>query len=152
MDMDAICAITEKTKQWQVQALKNILNAKKQLELANIDFIIFDVTPGVEQMALNAIVASDCVLTVLKPDQYGIEGTKQLIQSIYKKLDHDVKLIENKCFEEVHKRIDDVPVIDSIPCMCDVSKNGDKKIYTLDEPTHPFSLEIAKIAQILTTL
>lgn len=150
-NMEAICAIAERGKQWQVQAIKNILNAKKQLELAEVDFLIFDVTPGVEQIALNAIFASDVVIIVLKPDKYGIEGTRQLIQSLYQKLEQEVRLIENKCFEESHREIDNIPVINSIHCMCDVSKDGDKKIYTLEEPAHPFTLEIARIAQSLQT-
>jgi septum site-determining protein MinD len=149
--VDSICAMVEKTTQWQVQALKNILNAKKQLEASNIDIAILDVTPGIEQIALNSMVAADCILTVLKPDQYGIEGTKRLIKFVYNKLNQEVLLIENKCFEEVHESIENARVIASIHCMCDLSKYGDKKIFTLDEPAHPFSLEVAKLAQRLST-
>ncbi len=147
-DVDAIRNITSMGRRWQVKVLQQMMSLRSALEEKGMDIIVFDTNPGIEFMSINTIVAADYVLIVLKPDKYGIEGTEQLIRGIYGLLKKDAGIVQNKCFDEKPgiQKIQDIPVIGSIPCSCDISKYGDCEILAITKPTHDFIKAIEDIA------
>ncbi|MDW7731039.1 MAG: ParA family protein [Methanolobus sp.] len=63
-DINEIRELARKDRNWQSNALKNLINGKKELGNRNIDIVIFDTSPGVEYESINAVAASDMVLIV----------------------------------------------------------------------------------------
>ena len=150
-DIIAIRDISSKDRKWQSKALQVIMDAKKDLTSAGIDVIIFDTGPGVDFSSINAVAAADYVAIVIKPNKPCLIGTGQVVKGVYELLDKKSGIIENMCHdshfsEPLYDMLFGVPVLASIPCMCDVQLKTDFGMLILDEPDHPLSNSIFKIA------
>ncbi|MCL7410834.1 MAG: MinD/ParA family protein [Methanosarcinaceae archaeon] len=146
----AIRDISSKDRKWQAKALQVIMDAKKDLINAGMDVIIFDTGPGVDFSSINAVATADYVLVIVKPNKMCIIGTGQIINGVYKLLGKNCGVVENMCHEThflnpISNTQFGVPVLASIPCMCDVQLKTDADILALNEPNHPFSESIFKI-------
>ncbi len=149
-DIIAIRDISSKDRKWQAKALQVIMDAKKDLTNAGMDVIILDTGPGVDFSSINAVAAADYVLVVVKPNKLCLVGTGQVVNGVYKLLGKNCGIIENMCHEThflnpLSNTLFDVPVLASIPCMCDVQLKTDTGILALNEPDHPFSESISTI-------
>jgi septum site-determining protein MinD len=150
-DIIAIRDISSKDRKWQAKALQVIMDAKKHLTSAGMDVIILDTGPGVDFSSINAVAAAEYVLIVVKPNKPCLVGTGQVVNGVYKLLGKKCGIIENMCHEThflhpLSNTLFDMPVLASIPCMCDVQLKTDTGIFTLKEPDHIFSNSISKIA------
>ena len=150
-DIIAIRDISSKDRKWQAKALKVIMDAKKDLISAGIDVIIFDTGPGVDFSSINAVASADYVVAVIKPNKPCLIGTEQVVKGVYDLLGKKSGIIENMCHEAhflnpLCNTLFDVPVLASIACMCDVQLKTDAGMLILNEPEHPFSDSIFKIA------
>ena len=150
-DIIAIRDISSKDRKWQAKALQIIMDAKKALVSAGMDVIILDTGPGVDFSSINAVAVTDYVVIVVKPNKPCMVGTEQVVNGVYKLLNKKCGIVENMCHEThflkpLSNTLFDVPVLASIPCMCDVQLKTDIGILTLEEPKHPFSDSIFKIA------
>jgi MinD-like ATPase involved in chromosome partitioning or flagellar assembly len=150
-DISAIREISSKDRKWQAHALKMILNAKRDLTSAGMDVIILDTSPGVDFASINAVAASDFVIVLLKPIYSSLRCTEQVVNGVYKLLDKPCGIIENMCHESyflnpVPTERFGIPVLATIPCMCDVSIKIDTQILTLEEQEHSFSESIFNVA------
>jgi len=150
--ISAIREISSKDRKWQANALRQIMNAKKELISAGMDVIILDTGPGVDFTSINAVAASDFVLVLLKPNYSGLKCTEHVVNGVYKLLDKTCGIVENMYHESYFQSIIPrerfgIPVLASIPCMCDVSLKADTQILTFTSPSHPFSDSMFKIAE-----
>ena len=150
-DIIAIRDISSKDRKWQAKALQIIMNAKKTLVSAGIDVIILDTGPGVDFSSINAVAVTDYVVIVVKPNKPCMVGTGQVVNGVYQLLNKKCGIVENMCHETHFLKppsdtLFDVPVLVSIPCMCDVQLKTDIGILALNESKHPFSDSIFKIA------
>ena len=150
-DIIAIRDISSKDRKWQAKALQAIMDAKRHLTAAGMDVIILDTGPGVDFSSINAVAAADYVLAIVKPNKSCIIGTGQVVNGVYKLLGKDCGIIENMCHEThfldpISSTLFDIPVLASIPCMCDVQLKTDMGILALKEPDHPFSRSMYIIA------
>lgn len=144
-DINEIRELARKDRNWQSNALKNLINGKKELGNKNIDIVIFDTSPGVEYESINAVAASDLVLIVHNSSVACSNCTEQLIKGVYAPLNKHCAIIDNMC----HKNIVDlseekrfgIEVIARIPCMCDVATRN-SEILSLSDPDHLFSKSI----------
>lgn len=143
-DIDAVREMSGKDRKWQSKALKNIMSVKKELFSSGIDVLIIDTGPGVDFTSVNAIAAADYVIMVTKPDRSHQKYMEQIIEGIYLPLDKDYGVIMNKCHENKPIILSDlehpdVPVLASIPCLCDVATKSDTEVLTVTDPEHAFS-------------
>ena len=150
-DIIAIRDISSKDRKWQAKALQIIMDAKKDLISAGMDVIILDTGPGVDFSSINAVAVTDYVVVVVKPNKPCMVGTGQVVNGVYKLLSKKCGIVENMCHENhflkpLSDTLFDVPVLASIPCMCDVQLKTDIGILALEESKHLFSDSIFEIA------
>jgi MinD-like ATPase involved in chromosome partitioning or flagellar assembly len=151
--MDAIRDIVTKEKRWEMGALRRLLSLKDFLvnNLA-VDYMILDTSPGLSYGSINAVAASDMVLVASTWDASDITGTQGMIGELYELLEKRAVVIVNKIpeqlimNEELKKRLTDqfkkafkLPIMDLLPCYCDVLRQERATIMVLDKPDHPFS-------------
>ncbi|WP_406656423.1 ParA family protein [Methanolobus sp. ZRKC2] len=144
-DINEIREIARKDRNWQSNALRNLINGKKELGKKKIDIIIFDTSPGVEYESINAVAASDMVLIVHNTSIACHSCTDQMIKGIYAPLNKQCAIIDNMCHDNVLKLSEDkrfgIDVITRVPCMCEVATRNDE-ILSLTDPEHAFSRAI----------
>ena len=153
-EIEAVREMSGKDRKWQSKALKNIMNAKKELFSFGTDVLIIDTGPGVDFTSVNAIAASDYVVMVTKPDKSHQKYMEQVIEGIYVPLCKPYGVIMNKCHGKNPMMISglkesDVPVLASIPCLCDVAIRGDTEVLTITEPDHPFSKAVFTVVEAI---
>jgi len=157
--MDAIREIVTKDKRWEMGALRQLLSLKEFLtnNLA-MDYVIMDTSPGLSYGSINAVAASDLVLVVSTWDASDITGTQGMIGELYDLLERRAIVIMNKipeqliAAEEMKERLADqfkrafkLPVMDLLPCYCDILRQERATIMALDKPDHPFSKSLVEI-------
>ncbi len=150
-----------KDRKWEMRALHLILTAKETLyKQLNIDYIIFDTSPGIYYSSINALASSDFVLLVTKMDEFDFEGTKELIHGIYNVLGKKAGILLNKIplmnvpfgtgetkMAEKLKTIFNLPILGIIPCYCDIQADGGKILHAFQQPDHPFMQHIEKVSE-----
>jgi MinD-like ATPase involved in chromosome partitioning or flagellar assembly len=150
-DITAIREISGQDRKWQGHALKRMIDAKRELVSAGMDVLILDTSPGVDYASINAVAVSDYVVVLLKPVYSSLRCTEQVINGVYKLLDKPCGIVENMCHENhllepLPTERFGIPVLATIPCMCDVAIKADTQIMTFEEREHPFSESMFNIA------
>jgi len=152
-----------KDRKWEMNALHRTLSAKTGIySKMKADYLIFDTSPGVHYSSINALAASDVIALVMKPDEFDIEGTKEMVRGIYNVLGKKTGLILNKITPELlsmesgmlklEKRMSnalELPVIGTIVWKSDVLAQGGKVIHVIEKPDHEFSKAIGTICEKL---
>ncbi|VUT25473.1 MAG: CobQ/CobB/MinD/ParA nucleotide binding domain protein [Candidatus Methanolliviera sp. GoM_oil] len=140
-------------KKKQMKILSKILNGRDSLK-DNMDYLIFDTTPGLRYSSTNVILSSDLVLLVATLDRSDLAGTKRMIEEIHEILDMPHSVIINKVpagvsDEEVSKEVGDKlsqNMICTIQCYCEVMSLRGRETIFHHQPEHPFSRAIEEIA------
>jgi MinD-like ATPase involved in chromosome partitioning or flagellar assembly len=148
-------------EEWQARVLQLVLDGKDLLfERHHVNFQIFDTSPGFAMSSINAILAADELILVIKMDQLDIVGTQHLIQGVYNQvLGRKPELIINKVpcsmlqtqedYSKLQKDIGKklgINVIGIIPCFCEVMENMGQNLFIDKNPTHQFSQSINHLA------
>jgi len=153
------------------RSLKRILKLRDELSDDNFDFTLIDTSPGVQMESIDGLVISDATCLVLKADDFDITGTKSMVTQLYSLLDSTNYVVLNRVVAETCPPVDGVwsekdlelvhkfektiqeemrmNVITSIPCFCEVAREGSRNIFSLKHPDHPFSRYIEKLADSL---
>jgi len=161
--LEALKDIMSKDRKWEVKALTKTLAGKKEIiENRQIDYLIFDTSPGAQYSSINALAGADLVSLVMKADEFDLEGTKELSKGVYEALGRKSGVILNKIpmeqiaaaggAEKFGRQIESdvgLPLIGMIPCMCELMAMGGKAIYTLEKPDHSFSRSITEISEVI---
>ena len=156
--MEIMREMMTKDRKWEMRALHLALSAKTTLyEEHDVDYIIFDTSPGIYYSSINALASSDFILLVSKMDKFDLQGTRDLIEGIYEVLGRKAGILLNKIptmhvpvgvgekkTEEKLSQAFNLPILGIIPCYCDVQADGGKIVYALQQPDHPFSQSIEK--------
>jgi len=161
--LESLKDIMSKDRKWEVKALTRTLAGKKEI-IANkqIDYLLFDTSPGAQYSSINALAGADLVALVMKADEFDLEGTKELSKGVYDALGRKSGMLLNKIpmeqiaasggAEKFGKQIESevgLPLLGMIPCMCELMAMGGKTIYTLEKPDHTFSRSITQISETL---
>jgi len=130
-----------------------------------IDYIIFDTSPGLQYSSINAIVSADIVLVVSGMDISDIKGTQRMIDELYDLFEKKTGLIMNKVFvdflstkghrQDLAKKLmnnSNLPIVDMIPCFCDILRTGGTKLFANEDPDHPFVKILNRIATTVEKL
>jgi septum site-determining protein MinD len=129
------------------------------------DYLICDTSPGLQYSSINAIVSADVVLVISGMDISDIRGTQRMIDELYDLFEKKTGLIMNKVFAETllskSQRSDlakqlmnnaNLPLIEMIPCFCDILKTGGTNIFATENPEHPFIKTLDKVATSIDNL
>ena len=159
--MEAIRDIVTKEKRWEMGALRRLLSFKEFLiNNQALDYMIIDTSPGLSYGSINAIAAADLVLVASTWDASDITGTQGMIGELYELLEKRAMVIVNKIpeqlimSEELKRRLTDqfkkafkLPIMDLLPCYCDILRQERATIMVLEKPDHPFSKSLVEIAK-----
>jgi len=157
---EAIREMSAKDRKWEMRALGRLLSLKNSLiNDLHLDYLILDTSPGLQYSSINAIVSADAVLVVTSIDRSDIKGTGRMIQELYELFDKKAGIVMNKVPTEIltsekerqnfftqFNNLHNLPIIDAIPCFCDILRAGGTYIFTEEKPEHPFTKALEKIA------
>ena len=157
---EALRDMSAKDRKWEMRALGRLLSLKNTvLNDMELDYLIYDTSPGLQYSSINAIVSADVVLVVSTIDRSDVEGTTRMVHELYDLFEKKTAILMNKVpceflstqlerdsvikrFESTHT----LPVLKVIPCYCDVLRAGGSKIFVRDEPEHAFTKHVNDIA------
>ncbi len=71
-------------QEWFLSILKNMIEDFKSLE-KDYNFIIFDTPPGWHLIVVNLIALSNKAILLLRPNSYEVNGTKIMLEILYKR-------------------------------------------------------------------
>jgi MinD-like ATPase involved in chromosome partitioning or flagellar assembly len=126
-------------------------------EKLELDYLIIDTHPGLNEETLLSIAISDMLFIILRPDQQDFQGTAVTVDVARKLEVPGLYLIINKAlssydFDDLREQIEstyDSPVAAIIPLSEDVARMQSADIFSLRYPDHPVSDEIRKVAAII---
>jgi septum site-determining protein MinD len=157
---EAIREMSAKDRKWEMKALGRLLSLKTTLlNDLEFDYVILDTSPGLQYSSINAIVSADVALVVTGMDASDREGTKRMVQELYDLFEKKTGILVNKVLAEIvssesakrkmRKQLETVyglPIVEMIPCFCDILRAGGTYIFTEEMPEHPFTKIMDRIA------
>lgn len=163
---EAIREMTAKDRKWEMKALGRLLSLKTSiLDEMGFDYLVCDTSPGLQYSSINAIVSADIAIVISGMDVSDIRGTQRMISELYDLFEKKTGLIMNKVFADVllskSQRTDlakqlmnkaNLPLIEMIPCFCDILKTGGVNIFATENPDHPFIKTLDKVATSIENL
>lgn len=163
--MEAVREMMTKDRVWEREALRRLLRLKPiLLNNMEIDYAIYDTSPGVQYSALNAVASSDICIMVATLDALDMEGTRSIIKELYDAFEKKTMILMNKVpreflspekkREELSRQLKSTfaqPLIEMIPCYCGVLQSSRVSIFAFEEPEHPFTKALYEIADKLET-
>jgi MinD-like ATPase involved in chromosome partitioning or flagellar assembly len=161
--VDAMRNVMEKSRAWEVTAVKKLFSLLSMLNDLKVDFCIFDTSPGMQYSSINAIVSSDISIIVTTLDSLDLKGAEDMLAELYDALEKKVVVLANKASPELRikssgytKTVEDTlekilkhPVISVIPCYCDVLQTERTSLLAIEKPTHPFVKNLVDVAEKL---
>jgi MinD-like ATPase involved in chromosome partitioning or flagellar assembly len=157
---EAIRDMTAKDRKWEMKALGRLLSLRSSLlNEMDLDYIIFDTSPGLQYSSINAIVTADVVLVVTSLDASDINGSQRMTTELYDLFEKKTGILLNKViaeylssekeqkkFNKYIKNIHSLPVLATIPCFCEVLRAAGDFIFTEERPEHPFTETLEDLA------
>lgn len=154
----AIFNMILKDKKWEAKSYQKIVKAKDELmEIHDYDYFIFDTSPGIYFASVNAIVASDLMLLIMKPTEFDFSGTRELIHGIQDKLSKEKLFILNNCLIEdeneeksIRKHLEenfDIELGYMIPHFCELLRYGSSSLLAVSKPEHEFLKHVKNISK-----
>jgi len=157
---EAIREMSAKNRKWEMKALGRLLSLRNTLlNDMDFDYLVLDTSPGLQYSSINAIVGADVVLVVTTIDTSDMQGTGRMIHELYDLFEKKTAILLNKVpiemissrneREKIRKQYEaanGLPVIDVVPCFCDVLRAGGTYIFTKEKPEHPFTRILEQVA------
>ncbi|HEU4980768.1 MAG TPA: MinD/ParA family protein [Solirubrobacterales bacterium] len=124
-------------------------------ERLELEYLLIDTHPGLNEETLLSITISNMLLVVLRPDQQDFQGTAVTVDVARKLEVPKILLVVNKAlpdydFDELRAEIEktyDLPVAGILPLSEDVVRLASNGVFCVEEPDHPISKEVARIAE-----
>jgi len=158
---------------WQIEAVKRFIKAKQELNTQfKIDYLFLDTSPGIRYWSINTLAMSDYIFLLLKDSDMDIEGTRKMIIDIYDSLsrygakyyailnkvpgetvkEESMQIKDEKAWISELERVVGADVVGSIPCFCDIQFSRHEFLFSIRQPSHPFSTRLEKIAETIKKL
>jgi septum site-determining protein MinD len=125
----------------------------------NLDFLIIDTHPGVNEETLLSIGISHVLLVILRPDYQDYQGTAVTV-NVAKKLDiPKMFLLVNRALadydpEDIRQQMEttyQIPVAGVLQDYSELARLGSRQIFKLCYPDHPLSKQFGAIATLIST-
>src|SRR5690606_33810066 len=122
-----------------------------------LDVLMIDTHPGLNEETLLSIAISDALLVILRPDQQDYQGTAVTVE-VARRLDVPrLMLLVNKlprAFnpEEVKARVEEAyrcPVVAVLPHSDELMALASSGVFALKYPDHPLSAQLRRVAHSL---
>jgi septum site-determining protein MinD len=123
----------------------------------NLDFLLIDTHPGINEETLLSIGLSDALVVILRPDQQDFQGTALTVRVAKQLKIPKLGLVVNKLLPEFDR--DDVkatmektfeaPVVGILGLETDMIRLGSRDLFCLKFPGHPLSQQIHQVAHWL---
>lgn len=151
--MEEVRKSASRDRKGQLDVLKRLMQTRDALK--GYDYVFFDTSPGVTYSSVNAVISSDRIVLVAKPDSFDIDGTDRLIKEFYEGLEKKTGLVINRVLtpeavKETSSRIQ-IPLLASIPCYCEVAIHGSSSAFINDRGDHPFVQNMNDLFERLIT-
>lgn len=131
------------------------------IEKKDLDYLFIDTHPGLNEETLLSIAISDILLVILRPDNQDFQGTAVTVD-IARSLDvTNLLLMVNKAvpnkydYADLKQQIESsygAPLTGILPLSFDIADNASKDIFSLQFPEHPWSRELAKVADAILAI
>jgi septum site-determining protein MinD len=159
--MEAIRGGIASDRKREMMALRRLLMLKDHLlgKLA-MDHVILDTSPGLSYASINAVTAADLVLVVATWDASDLAGVQGMVSELYSMLEKRAIVLMNKIpgklliDKATKRRLTDqfttafkLPVVDLLPCYCEVLRQERSTIMAIKRPEHPFSRSLVEVAK-----
>lgn len=133
------------------QAFKQLLNH------LNLDFLLIDTHPGINEETLLSIGLSDILIVILRPDQQDFQGTALTVRVAKQLKIPKMGLVVNKLLpefdqNEVKANIEktfDASVVSILTLETEMVRLGSRDLFCLKFPEHPLSRQIHNLARWL---
>lgn len=130
---------------------------RRVIQYLNLDYLFIDTHPGVNEETLLSIAISDLLYLVLRPDQQDFQGTaitvelaRQLeVKKMYLVLNKVLNVMDPKALSEKAESIFATPVAQVLPLSEDLVQLGSDGVFSLMEPSHPYSRGVSELADIV---
>lgn len=127
------------------------------LEALNLDILMIDTHPGLNEETLLSVAISDSLVIILRPDQQDYQGTGVTVEVARKLEVPNMMLIVNKVptvfdFDEVKQRIESTyncPVAAVLPHSEEMMVLGSAGVFSLRYPDHVITQEYKNVASLL---
>ncbi len=137
----------------------NVLNKgfKMLRKELNLDYLLIDTHPGLNDETLLSIGISDAMVIILRPDQQDLQGTAVTLD-VSRNLDvPTILLLVNKALSrydhrQIQSQIADTfgaPVVGILPLNEEMADLGSSDIFSLRYPDHPWSARLKEAAQTI---
>jgi len=155
---EAIRDMSAKDRKWEMRALGRLLAFRNSLlNDRSFDYLIFDTSPGLQYSSINAIVTADLVIVAATFDRSDVDGTKRMLRELYDLFEKKTAIVLNKVFdaaaksrkEEVQNKVNNVyqvPLLEVIPCFCDVLRAEGNMVFVQQKQDHPFTKILNELA------
>jgi MinD-like ATPase involved in chromosome partitioning or flagellar assembly len=125
----------------------------------NLDYLLIDTHPGLNEETLLAIGVSDVLVVILRPDNQDFQGTAVTLDVANKLEVPKILLVVNKVlstidFADLQKQMEtiyNVPVAGILPLSEDMVELASKGIFCLHYDHHPITQALAGIAEQITS-
>jgi septum site-determining protein MinD len=129
------------------------------IKALNLDYILVDTHPGLNQETLLAIAISNILVVILRPDRQDFQGTAVMVDLARKLKVPKILMVVNRVlpnldFNSVRQQIEakyDVPVVGILPNSDEMMQLASSTVFYLRYPDHPLTQEIKTIAQAVMT-
>jgi MinD-like ATPase involved in chromosome partitioning or flagellar assembly len=120
----------------------------------SLDYLLIDTHPGLNEETLLSITISDILLLILRPDRQDFQGTAVTVD-VARRLDvPSLLLVLNKVpsnidLDDLREQMNSAYAAETaamLPLSEEVVQNASGDLYSLVDPGHQWSQEIAKIA------
>jgi MinD-like ATPase involved in chromosome partitioning or flagellar assembly len=120
----------------------------------NLDFLLVDTHPGVNEETLLSIAISDLLLLIMRPDNQDFQGTAVTVELARKLEVKDLLLLLNKVppgMDQLTLKMQvestfEAPVAALLPLSTEVAQNASGGIFCLRYPEHPFSRRVESVS------
>ncbi len=158
--MGSIREAVTREKKWEMKALRRLIMLNEFLtDEMGIDYIIIDTNPGLSYSSINAVAAADMVLVVSSWDASDLSGAQSMVKELYGMLEKHAMVLMNKIpgsllrdkaeRKKMAEKLEaqfKLPVIDLLPCDCEIIREERSTIFALKKPSHPMAQSLVDIA------
>jgi MinD-like ATPase involved in chromosome partitioning or flagellar assembly len=125
-----------------------------------LDYLLIDTHPGVNEETLLSIAISDLLLLVMRPDSQDFQGTAVTAELARQLEVRDMQIVLNKVpagmdrhlLQEQTEAAYEVPVISMLPLSAEMAQLASSGLFALRYPDHPLSAALTPIVDRLLQL
>jgi MinD-like ATPase involved in chromosome partitioning or flagellar assembly len=130
----------------------------KLIEELNLDILLIDTHPGLNEETLLSIAISDALVIIMRPDQQDFQGTGVTVE-VARRLDvPKMVLVVNKTptlldFDELKGQVEEIyraPVAAVLPHSDEMMALASRGVFVLRFPNHPITQSLKRVVRMLS--